>query len=163
MHYKHKSPFLEKSRSSEGNMTGIAFWGLKTGKKQRGCCLNARTAKTNRKTSPTLKRMLKLRKFRTDWMLEKILNSVEKLWTLEITHRFLLGVELEVCARNIKISLLKSVCVQLHCTIIVGMTQGESKNAIILWEWKFEWLLKKDKKNVTDTQYGGKQNKPGQK
>ena len=78
MHHKHKFRFLLKSSSSEGDMTGIAFWGLKTGQKQRGCCLNARTAKTNRKTTPTLKHMLKLRKFPTDWMLGKILNGVGK-------------------------------------------------------------------------------------
>ena len=59
-------------------MAGIAFWGSKTGQKQGGCCLNARTAKTNRKTTHTLKHMLKLRKFPTDWMLEKNLNGVQK-------------------------------------------------------------------------------------
>ena len=59
-------------------MAGIAFWGSKTGQKQGGCCLNARTAKTNRKTTHTLKHMLKLRKFATDWMLEKKMNYVQK-------------------------------------------------------------------------------------
>ena len=59
-------------------MAGNAFWGSKTGQKQGGCCLNARTAKTNRKTTHTLKHMLKLRKFPTDWMLEKNLNGVQK-------------------------------------------------------------------------------------
>ena len=59
-------------------MAGIAFWGLKTGQKQGGCCLNARTGKSNRKTTHTLKHMLNLRKFPTVWMLEKILNGVGK-------------------------------------------------------------------------------------
>ena len=58
-------------------MAGIAFWGLKSGQKQGWCCSNARTAKTNRKTTHTLKHMLKWRKFPTDWML-KILNGVQK-------------------------------------------------------------------------------------
>ena len=52
-------------------MAGIAFWGSKTGQKQGGCCLNARTAKNKRK-------MLKLRKFPTDWMLETNWNGVQK-------------------------------------------------------------------------------------
>ena len=43
-------------------MIGIAFWGLKTGQKQGGRFLNARTAKTNRKTTHTLKHNVKVKK-----------------------------------------------------------------------------------------------------
>ena len=78
LHHKRKFRFFWKSRSSEGDMAGIDFWGSKTGQKQGGCFWNARTAKTNRKTTHTLKHMLKLRKFPTGWMLEKILNGVQK-------------------------------------------------------------------------------------
>ena len=38
------------------------FWGLKKGQKQRGCCLNAHTAKTNQKTTHTLKHYVKFKK-----------------------------------------------------------------------------------------------------
>ena len=37
--------FIKKVGPREGDMTGIAFWGLKTGQKQAGCCLNVRAAK----------------------------------------------------------------------------------------------------------------------
>ena len=48
--------FIKKNMSSEGDIpvVEIAFWGLKTGKKQGGCCLNTHTAKMNRKTTNTL-------------------------------------------------------------------------------------------------------------
>ena len=67
-------------------MAGIAFQGLKTGQKQGGRCLNARTAKTYRKTTPTLRHMLNLRKFPTDWMLEKIQNGVQKASKSSFKH-----------------------------------------------------------------------------
>ena len=41
-------------------------------------CLNARTAKTNWKTTPTLKHMLKVRKLPTNWMSEKNLSGLKK-------------------------------------------------------------------------------------
>ena len=78
MHQKRKFCFHLKSRSSEGDIVWIAFWGLKAGQKQGARYQNAYIAKTNQKTIHTLKHMLKLRKFPTDWTLAKILNGVQK-------------------------------------------------------------------------------------
>ena len=56
----------------------LRFEAWKQVKKQGGCCWNARTAKTNRQTTHTLITRM-LRKFPTDWMLEKKkLNGVQR-------------------------------------------------------------------------------------
>ena len=51
---------------------GIAFWGLKSGQKQGGRCLRARTAKTIPTTTQTLKHMLNFHRFWIDWYQESI-------------------------------------------------------------------------------------------
>ena len=55
----------------------LRFWGLKSGQKQGGRCLRARTAKTIPTTTQTFKHMLNFHRFWIDWYQESIQNVAQ--------------------------------------------------------------------------------------
>ena len=68
MHQKAKFQFHGESRPAEGEMVMNAFGGLKMGRNSGGRCSEAYSEKSGRKTTHTLKHMLKFRKFPIDWI-----------------------------------------------------------------------------------------------